>query len=88
MAKCDGVITRVASLSGIFLTLMFFALLQKDQFMECEVWWKAFSNKIIVTLVTQGLLSSLALVLLYKFANIANYDSSCPMELNVNKEIT
>ena len=31
--KCDGVITRVTSLPGIFLTLMFFALLQKDLFL-------------------------------------------------------
>ena len=34
--KCDGVITRVTSLSGIFLTLMFFALLQRDLFLGTQ----------------------------------------------------
>ena len=39
---------------------MFSGLLQKDLFkkFENEVWRKIISNKIIVTLVTQGLLSS------------------------------
>ena len=29
-----------------------------------------------------------SLIVLHKFTNIANYTSSCPMELNINKEIT
>ena len=38
------------------------------------------------TSFAHGCLSSL--ILLHKFTNIANYTSSCPIELNINKEIT
>ena len=37
---------------------MFSGLLQKDLFKEREVWWKMFLDKIIVTPVAQGLLST------------------------------
>ena len=40
------------------LTLMFSGLYKKLCLKESEVWQKVISNKIIVTLVTQGLLSS------------------------------
>ena len=48
---------------------------QKDLFKkESEIWGKVVSSKIIVTLVTQGLLSSLisSLALLRKFTNVTN----------------
>ena len=44
--------------SGIHLTLMFFFFYKKICLKECEVWGKVFSNTIIVTLATQGLLST------------------------------
>ena len=37
---------------------MFSGLLQKDRLKESEDWQKVIANKIIVSLVTQGLLSS------------------------------
>ena len=42
----------------LHLTLMFSGLYNKICFKESEVWRKVISNKIIVTLVTQGLPSS------------------------------
>ena len=42
----------------LHLTSMFSGLLQKDLFKGSEFWRKVVSNKIIVTLVTQGLPSS------------------------------
>ena len=44
--------------SGVHLTLMFFFFYKKICLKECEVWGKVFSNTIIVTLATQGLLST------------------------------
>ena len=43
--KCDGVITHVTSLSEIFLTLMFFALLQKDLFLRMQSLVEGFFKK-------------------------------------------
>ena len=55
--KCDRAITCMFC-SDPHLTLMFSDLLQKDLLKVKFVLWKVFSNKIIVRLVTQGLLSS------------------------------
>ena len=52
------------NVAGLFLaccphvTVMFCGLCQKKCLKESEVWRKVISNKIIVTLVIQGLLSS------------------------------
>ena len=51
------------AINGVFcrdlhLTLMFSGLYKKLYLKESEVWRKVISNKIIVTLVTQGLPSS------------------------------
>ena len=43
----------------LYLTLMFSGLDKKTSLMENEVWRNVISNEIIVTLVTQGLLSSI-----------------------------
>ena len=60
MLVCDK---RDKAISYVFcrdlhLTSMFSGLLQKDPLKESELWRKVISNKIIVTLVTQGLPSS------------------------------
>ena len=82
--KCDGVITRVTSLSGIFLTLMFFALLQKDLFLGMRSLVEGFFKQNHC----HACHTRFTLILLHKFTNIANYASSCPMELKNNKENT
>ena len=53
----DGRKKRTAKRLGVtnVTRLLLFGLLQKDLFKVCEVWGKVGSNKIIVTLVTQGL---------------------------------
>ena len=62
MLECDNV--NVTGLLLVYfvgnsLYINVFLLLYKKIFVkEHEVWQKGFSNKIIVTLVTQGLLSS------------------------------
>ena len=43
----------------LYLTLMFSGLDKKTSLMENEVWRNVISNEIIVTLVTQGLPSSI-----------------------------
>ena len=55
--KCDRAITYVFC-RDLHLTLMFSVFLQKDLFKKSEVWQKVISNKINVSLVTQGLPSS------------------------------
>ena len=82
--KCDGVITRVTSLLGIFLTLMFFALLQKDLFLGMRSLVEGFCKQNHC----HAFHTRFTLILLHKFTNIANYASSCPMELKNNKENT
>ena len=78
--KCDGVI----SLSGIFLTLMFFALLQKDLFLGMRSLVEGFFKQNHC----HACHTRFTLILLQKFTNIANYTSSCHIELNINREIT
>ena len=55
--KSDRTITYVFC-RDIHLTLTFTSLYKKIRLKESEVWRKVVSNKIIVTLVTQGLPSS------------------------------
>ena len=55
--KRDRAITCVFC-RDLHLTLMFSGLSKKICLKESEVWRKVISNKIIVTLVTQGLPSS------------------------------
>ena len=55
--KCDRAIMSVFC-CDLHLTLMFSGLYKKICLKESEVWRKVISNKIIVTLVTQGLPSS------------------------------
>ena len=55
--KRDRAITCVLC-RDLHLTLKFSGLYKKICLKESEVWRKDISNKIIVTLVTQGLLSS------------------------------
>ena len=55
--KCDRAITYVFC-RDLHLTLMFSFFWKKDLFKKSEVWQKVISNKIIVSLVTQGLPSS------------------------------
>ena len=55
--KCDSPIMCVFS-CDLHLTLMFSGLYKKICLKESEVWRKVISNKIIATLVTQGLPSS------------------------------
>ena len=73
MLECDNVNVTgllVVYFVGNSLYINVFLLLYKKIFVkEREVWQKGFSNKIIVTLVTQGLLSSSSPVLLCKFTN-------------------
>ena len=57
---------EIAITHDLHLTLMFSGLLKKICLKESEVWRKFISNKIIVTLGTQGLPSSF---LSCKFAN-------------------
>ena len=60
MAKrlCETNVTGLFLACYPHLTLMFCGLYQKKYLKESEVWHKVISNKIIVTLVIQGLLSS------------------------------
>ena len=73
MLECDNVNVTgllVVYFVGNSLYINVFLLLYKKIFVkEREVWQKGFSNKIIVTLVTQGLLSSSSPVLWCKFTN-------------------
>ena len=55
--KCDRAITCMFC-HDLHLTLMFPGLNEMICLKESEVWQQVISNKIIVTLVTQGLLSS------------------------------
>ena len=55
--KCDRPIMCVFC-CDLHLTLMFSGLYKKICLKESEVWRKVISNKIIATLVTQGLPSS------------------------------
>ena len=71
--KRDGAITCVFCRE--FTQHGFFALLQKICLKECEVWRKVFSNKIIVTLFTQGLPSS------FPFRPLATTTTLNPLDL-------
>ena len=82
--KCDGVITRVTSLLGIFLTLMFFNQIKKDLFLGMRSLVEGFCKQNHC----HAFHTRFTLILLHKFTNIANYASSCPMELKNNKENT
>ena len=56
--KRDRPIRTCVFCRDLHLTLLFSALYKNICFKESEVWRKVISNKIIVTLVTQGLPSS------------------------------
>ena len=55
--KRDGAITCMLSRNSLNMDVFLF-LYKKISLKECDVWRKVFPNKIIVTLVTQGLPSS------------------------------
>ena len=62
MLECDNVnvtgLLVVCFVGNSLFIDVFLFLYKKIILKDCEVWQKGFSNKIIVTLVTQGLLSS------------------------------
>ena len=74
--KHDRAVTYVLC-RGPRLTLMLSGLCKKNPLKESEVWRKVISNKIIVTLVTQGCRLLSSSVLLRKFTTVGRY-MLCP----------